>query len=651
MNKLVTLVLLSSSLLASGCRSSMAWPWAKEEVLTRKLSHPNASAVYLLRQRKVTMGLAGYKGYSRIEDHVVLKLLKEKAFDNGDVRVSYGSKGTIVGFQARSISPSGEITEIQPQKVFDDEAKLGKSGVKVRIFTFPGIQVGTTLEYRYAIEYPYVMTYLEGFLTDQFPTEEFVLDVDTAPETPIRMKAYNAADLAKLDQLPSDGMRLVLTANNIRGATKEDYSTPRSTRDPWWALSLMSIVQNGNVFHLNRDWSSAFRGRAESLDAKSDEYFGGWSPVIGDCDCKDAACRVAWAVKYVDTVAPLSSDERWPGKEKLSEVLSVKKGGAADRARILKKTLDALEVESKFAFAAKPTEGFVDEELPQDSEFAYLLVYVPSQPSVADPIWIDPSCQYCTLGQVSSWLTRNEALVLTPRREQLSTKNEYDTKFVKVAAAPEAPGSREYKLELKVDEAGTAKLHVGRTWKGRASQRYRRDTEEWSDKDWTEAHEKAAKSFLSTGKVEQSSRGECDPKTHDCTSNLELGAAGYAVADGDRLIVPLGVLWSPWDDELKTETRKTPVQFDELSRVRHELAIPVPAGYEIDSVPAPVSVSGPLSKVELAVTQEPGAVRIVRELEISAGQIAPEKYDGLYKVMTALRSTKQEAVIFKKRAP
>src|SRR5436305_623827 len=91
------------------------------------------------------------------QEHDVLAILGEKGFKYADVRVGYRSNANIVSFAARAIDPDGTVRAVEPQNVHDDVAlasEVDDENYKIRVFGFPGVKVGSVLEYQYTIEAP-----------------------------------------------------------------------------------------------------------------------------------------------------------------------------------------------------------------------------------------------------------------------------------------------------------------------------------------------------------------------------------------------------------------------------------------------------------------------------------------------------------------
>jgi hypothetical protein len=127
-------------------------PTPEELSMTSQPQVPGAAAVYLYREEITEDDLHEFRIYTR------LKVLTEGGKKYGDVELYYGSQRdeggvTIGGIEGRTIHSDGTIIPFtgKPYKKLIEKSRGSKEMAEV--FSMPDVQVGSIIEYRYAINY------------------------------------------------------------------------------------------------------------------------------------------------------------------------------------------------------------------------------------------------------------------------------------------------------------------------------------------------------------------------------------------------------------------------------------------------------------------------------------------------------------------
>ena len=86
-----------------------------------------------------------------------IKILNEKGNRHADVEIAIPPNGSISGLKARTIHPDGKITEFTG-KPFQKILIKGR-GIKflAKTFTMPDVTVGSIIEYKYKIDWPWII--------------------------------------------------------------------------------------------------------------------------------------------------------------------------------------------------------------------------------------------------------------------------------------------------------------------------------------------------------------------------------------------------------------------------------------------------------------------------------------------------------------
>ena len=154
MCRLVSLPLLSALALLPAAVPAYADRWTQptpEELsMTAQPQVPGTPAVYLLREELTEDKLHMYSVYVR------LKVLNERGKDRSNVELNYpgGASGVSIGdIAGRTIEPDGTVVPFSGKPYEKLIEKDHNRKYMAKVFTMPDVRVGSILEYRYTIRW------------------------------------------------------------------------------------------------------------------------------------------------------------------------------------------------------------------------------------------------------------------------------------------------------------------------------------------------------------------------------------------------------------------------------------------------------------------------------------------------------------------
>jgi hypothetical protein len=166
------------------------------------LRYPQAAAVVLLDQRVVTLD---DQGRSSTEGHLLIRILQERARDElGDQKIPFrGDAQSCEVLAARTHLPSGRTLEPEAagiMEVADPEAAVAPfySSARLKVVTFPGIQVGAVIELRYRVRPLPGATEAEPFMGERLfaggePVLNCSLTLRVPPGAGLNYEMFNGA--------------------------------------------------------------------------------------------------------------------------------------------------------------------------------------------------------------------------------------------------------------------------------------------------------------------------------------------------------------------------------------------------------------------------------------------------------------------------
>ena len=150
---------------------------SQEEINSTKYSpDPSANAVVLLDYGKMNIENENYFIFQRYKR---IKILNRAGFESGDIKIPYLSeKEQIVACQAQITSPSGKTIKLTAKDFFTKKVTKWHSE---HIFSFPNIEVGSIVEYKFEIKSERVATLKEWYFQGQLPIQKSKLELTLGP--------------------------------------------------------------------------------------------------------------------------------------------------------------------------------------------------------------------------------------------------------------------------------------------------------------------------------------------------------------------------------------------------------------------------------------------------------------------------------------
>jgi len=208
------LLLLSFTVVAQE-ETLLKWNQIPEEDLQMTVYGPDSSAaaVVLGDYGQIIVELEGSAVYYRYKRHRRIKVLNPAGFKKANVIISYytGKKyaETITYLRAQTFAPDGKKVVIPNKDIFDN---LVNDFYAEKRFTFPDVQAGSILEYRYEIVSPRITDLREWYFQEDIPVRSSRLKV----EIPNAFKyVYFFQGNQQLNQIRKDDRAIDVRGNTI----------------------------------------------------------------------------------------------------------------------------------------------------------------------------------------------------------------------------------------------------------------------------------------------------------------------------------------------------------------------------------------------------------------------------------------------------
>lgn len=642
------LLVLWAGLSSCATPKHLTWEWAEPETSWNdEKDTGDAVGVILLREERFVfqkLGLYG-DGRSEVHFHIVQKLLTEAGIDAMATTVPWPKKGKLLHLDARTIAPDGTITFVTEEQLFAEEAHLGKDergnavGQNLRRFTFPRVEVGSVLELSWAFEMPGLYSgWTEVDVLGELPIRKYVIEfVVEKVAQPDFMVVNHTVAPRLVDK--GDGMQhLVLEWTDLPARKYEAYSPSSRTAEPWWMYRTIAYRYPNRLITLAASWEDAVRGRLRDLLHKGEGKEGVVLREAGACNGAQACLVDAALAQVRDSVAWTGHDDvfdfRSPGAIKASGEAS-----SSEKAALLWTLLDSVGISARLAGLARAHTNEVDKSFPHTAWLNHTVVK--ATVDGAD-VWLDPSCEYCTRGELPAWSLGREALVATWSGDDL--KVAWETTAGRLPATADRAGSV---TELRVAEDGSVEVVRSVDSSAERALQVCRTTRSWNDDDWRESAEDLVRGWSRTGRVRASTNGQCQKAAGTYTRSVEAQLHSFVGRVGDKLVVPLSLFDTPISVARHKERTQSfvvpwPAVYDD------ELRIVPPQGWTIAKTPAGFERQFGGVTLRVDVTPQGSGLSIKRQLRLEAGVTPAAEVEKLKPLLFAASDLGDRTVVLVK---
>jgi hypothetical protein len=277
-------------------------------------------------------------------------------------------------------------------------------------------------------------------------------------------------------------------------------------------------------------------------------------------------------------------------------------------------------------------------QLPTDVQDASL-VAVMQHPKVGRLLFFDPTSELTAFGRLSGPLQANYGLLVIPEGGEL----------VELPQLPSALNGILRTAKLTLTPAGTLSGDVREVRMGdrATAQRYAlKSVAKEADK--IKPIESVLGRSLSSYRVTKASFSNLEKTDLPFVFDYSLVADNYAKAAGGLLLVRPRVLGVKSSDLLETkEARQYPVVFDGPSRDSDTFEIELPAGYEVDDLPQPVSAEFEFASYHSKAEINGNVLRYARTFEVKDPSVPLSRIEDLKKLYRIIANDERSTAVLK----
>ena len=517
--------------------------------------------------------------------YVRIKVLNEKGKSHADVELVVPPEGSISGLKARTIQPDGRITEFTGKPF--QKTVIKARGVKVlaKAFIMPAVTVGSIIEYKYKIDWPWIIT--DNYWTIQH-------ELYTVKES-FRMKPYsgrlegfeNGYQVAALYSHMPNNIKPVqksggyeLDVENMAAFESEGYMPPEEDLKPQMRFFYVSRA-NSNPEKFWQDAGRKWNDEAEHFIGNRKEISQAAAQAIGNETDPEQKLRKLYA--RAQQVRNLTYErERTEQEQKKEKIKSNQNAGD-----VLARGIGSRDDITRLFVALSRSAGFNASVVRvgdrKNKFFENLLLstrQLDTEIAVVNlagkDVYLDPGTKFCSYGYLRWIRTSTQGIRL-------------DKKGGVFVTAPSAGYDKATTLrnaEMALDTGGNLTGTITVKFEGGEALEHRLDELDTDEAGKKKDLEDELQGWLPTGAIIKMTKAEgWDTSDGPLTATFSVEMPGYASAAGKRFLVPAYLFQARQMEAFKHVDRKYPVYFPYAFGEVDRVNIKLPDGYTLENTP------------------------------------------------------------------
>ena len=626
------------SILAAAPSHAVDWPVLDVDAarMTAEPKAPGAPAIYLYRQ----VDRDDQDGDEI--NMLAVKILTEEGRDRANVQIAYErSRETISGIEARTIRPDGTIVKFDG-KIYDSTiVKAHDAKLMAKTFTFPDVQVGSIIEYRYrrvmGLGYVYDSQWQ---LEDDLFTKYGVFTLRASESFPM-VWSWPVGLPAGSEPPARKAGRIKMEVHDVPAFITEEYMPPESALKYRVEFDYQEEMPDRDS---DKFWKHFAQERFRSIDSFIDHRHAmekALAQIIEPADPPDVRLQKIYdrvqRLRNFDYMPERSEEERQ--REKISrndDAADVWSRGYGDGYQM---TWLFLALVRTAGLQADPVEVstrdryFFMREMNNGRALNTNVVRI----RLGDKeIYADPGTPYAPLGVLPWFESGVTGLVLSKDGGT----------WIKTPLPSEKESRLERNATFTLDENGSLEGRLVVTFTGLEALTRRlkmRNEDGRTRKEWLEDE---VKGYVPTGiDVTLANSPDWGASTNMLRAEFDLRIPGFAERAGSRLLLPLAVFRAHEGRMFTHAERVRPIYFDFPFTYEDAVVITTPAGYVPTGLPDPFTRDAGAVHYRNIADFHDGKLTARRHVDVVGFLYPVKSYGPLHEFFQGVRAGDEEQVV------
>jgi len=445
-------------------QAAQDWPpvTPEERAMKRVEQDPDADAVILTKTRTGKIMRRGADTVNAMNYHWRLKVLNERGKRFADVHIPAQKFSRVSNIQARTIKPDGTIVPVASDQIFEKlVSQIGGFKRTEWVFSFPAVEPGAILEYRYE-RFDDFLLFLDPWYFDD---AEYTLRSVASQALPSDMAYSLLRQNSDVQPVVVDwregqakGRLYTLELHDVPPYRDELYMPPRREVSPRLEFLLTGWINRysdalGRQDRLFIDWPSVaryaryyYQEGMKKGQSPLKAMVEGWVQGI-----EDPQEKIRAVLRHIQRdFAYLDFDNVIGVTRTVETIVKDKNADNEEKAVLLSTALKIAGIESHVALVCGKQAGSVNPKFYSLSQFTHDVVAVAKPDGTYQ--WIDPTVTYAPFGFMPSKDSGADALLLKTDQGELLTlpeKNELSASKYRVTVAPRQDGKADLVVEAE----------------------------------------------------------------------------------------------------------------------------------------------------------------------------------------------------------
>ncbi len=625
MRNMIAVALLTCTMIVPVQASSQEWGKVEPEVLAKD-SHPldpDADAVVLfdIGERNISVGIIRKKsgGYYEFDitytRHRRVKILTESGKERADVRIPYWHKDKFRKLEAQTILTSGKKIKLDDKQIFEESA----GPTKEKVFAFPGVEVGSVIEYRYEIGSEYLFYFSPWYFQNEEPTVLSEFTVQLPPgfkyryffQGPQRLEPAAEEEELRAFGLDSEWLtRLTWKMEDIEGIPKEpDMGNIRNHQ-----LALFFLISSYKTSSPRETWDDYAEMLSEEFRYVVTVDKGLKDRVVGMVtQAQDDVGKARILYDYVRDEIEATSPRNIFDLKEPHKIVEDRKGSRIEKNILLVNLLRHAGFEAYPVLIVTKDRGRLYEDWPQINQFNHVLAFLKIG---EESYFLDASSKYCPFGLVSPEDLAGAGLAIYDEGGEVVT-----------IPQPGCENLAVINTEGAINEEGDIRLSTKLQYTGYRGIGVRERL--GKEKEEKEYIEDMLNDRFSNVVIDSFAVSGIDDVNEPLEMRVHYRLPGYAQAAGDMiyLSVPAMIVWE--SNPYHKDERIYPIEYDYPIAFDERIDLSIPEGYRVVETPASTYENIQGLKFTASCAGEGRSVHYQRSYTRDSIVILPSQYPGL----------------------
>lgn len=644
-----TLCLLEFSSKTPG-QAPDTWQAIPQEDLTLKDNPANPGSAAMILERQVFTN-----DEKRVQtEWVRIKVFTEAGKENGDIEIPYLEKKTSVeNIRGRTVRPDGTVIPFSGA-VFDKVViRYKKFRYNVKAFTLPGIEVGSIIDYSFAVrwkeQFPDVVRHPESYLVKDgwtFPTTTWTIEQELFTRhavfsiRPVKGGRLAYATVRLFDNLPSsqpDGT-MRMEVKNVPAIDHEEFMPPESMLNRRVHL-YYAVGAVGGYWHTASEYAAK---NAEKFVEKSHFLEDAARQIAPATEPPEARLKKLYA--RVQQVRYLTYDReadtlRVSQNKSADDVFRHNYGYGNEINFLFVALARSAGFDASFMMVANRASALFEPQVPDESQLNAAIVLVRLN---GENIYFDPATRFCPYGMIP-WY-ENDTTGLRWDKEG------GDVLPVQSENSKESTVERRAELKVKPDGALEGSLEI--VYTGQDALDLRLSAYEEDDAGRHKIAEDQVKELTPAGvTVDIDSIDGWQDSEQPLRIKCHLHANRFASLTPNRMLFPMAVFQLYEKNPYNLAYRVNPVYLQHGYVRRDEVTISIPTGYQLEEMPPDREEKTAFASIRLKHTNDGNRLKLERLREMKGYFFPAGSYSSLREYTEKVRQYDAENVVLHKTEP